>query len=319
MARKKTTPGHGTRARARGRLETTWKDAREALRSAEGVVGSRVAAFARSSGIDTKELAHRAEPWRSRIDREGKKARKRASAGLAELQQRAQRERKSAGARRGRRRRARARRAQHPDPPRGPGALAPRRAASPAGSTRSAARRRGRRARCRPLGPAGAQSARRSRSSAPAAASPAPSTRSAACGRSTSSSAASSATSTSTSASRGGAFVASLLAAGVSPREMYDEAILPSRGTLGAASAAALPLERPRVPAAHRPGAAGPRASRCVTSLPAKAAAGATSRWSLFELLPAGLLDDGGDPGVPGSASSARAWAPIASTRLSAS
>jgi predicted acylesterase/phospholipase RssA len=35
----------------------------------------------------------------------------------------------------------------------------------------------------------------------------------------------------------GGAFVASLLAAGVSPREMYDEAILPSRGTLGAASA----------------------------------------------------------------------------------
>ena len=30
----------------------------------------------------------------------------------------------------------------------------------------------------------------------------------------------------------GGAFVASLLAAGVSPREMYDEAILPSRGLI---------------------------------------------------------------------------------------
>ena len=93
MARKKThTP---KRPRATNRLETSWRDARKALRSAEGVVGRRVAAFARSRGIDTKELAHRAELWRSRIDREGKKARKRALAGLAELQQRAVRERTS--------------------------------------------------------------------------------------------------------------------------------------------------------------------------------------------------------------------------------
>ena len=35
----------------------------------------------------------------------------------------------------------------------------------------------------------------------------------------------------------GGAFVASLLAAGVSPREMYDEAVQPSRGSLGGAFA----------------------------------------------------------------------------------
>ena len=93
MARKKSRKA--ARPRATSRLETTWRDARKALRSAEGVVGRRVAAFARSRGIDTKDLAHRAELWRSRIDREGKKARKRALAGLAELQQRALRERKS--------------------------------------------------------------------------------------------------------------------------------------------------------------------------------------------------------------------------------
>jgi len=93
MARKNTRKAKHTRTK--GRLETTWRDARKALRSAEGVVGRRVAAFARSRGIDTKELAHRAELWRSRIDREGKKARKRALAGLAELQQRAARERTS--------------------------------------------------------------------------------------------------------------------------------------------------------------------------------------------------------------------------------
>jgi hypothetical protein len=95
MARKKTRTAARARTRATGRLETTWRDARKALRSAEGAVGRRVAAFARSRGIDTKELAHRAELWRSRIDREGKKARKRALAGLAELQQRAARERTS--------------------------------------------------------------------------------------------------------------------------------------------------------------------------------------------------------------------------------
>jgi polyhydroxyalkanoate synthesis regulator phasin len=93
MARKKTRTA--ARARATSRFETTWRDARKALRTAEGAVGRRVAAFARSRGIDTRDLAHRAELWRSRIDREGKKARKRALAGLAELQQRAARERTS--------------------------------------------------------------------------------------------------------------------------------------------------------------------------------------------------------------------------------
>jgi poly(hydroxyalkanoate) granule-associated protein len=78
MARRKTRTA--ARARATSRLE---------------IVGRRVAAFARSRGIDTRELAHTAELWRGRIDREGKKARKRALAGLAELQQRAVRERKS--------------------------------------------------------------------------------------------------------------------------------------------------------------------------------------------------------------------------------
>ncbi len=52
-----------------------------------------MAAFARRRGIDTKQLAHRAELWRSRLDREGRKARKRVEVRLAELSKRAHQER----------------------------------------------------------------------------------------------------------------------------------------------------------------------------------------------------------------------------------
>jgi hypothetical protein len=93
MARKKSrTPA---RTRAATPFETTWKDARRAIRSAEGVLGKRLAAFARRGGLETKELAHRAELWRSRLDREGRKARKRVEIRLAELSKRAQQERKT--------------------------------------------------------------------------------------------------------------------------------------------------------------------------------------------------------------------------------
>jgi chaperonin cofactor prefoldin len=93
MPRKKTRTNG--RAHKATRLETTWRDAKSALRNAEGVVGKRVAAFARRSGVDTKQLQHRAELWRGRLDREGKKARKRIEARLSELQQRARQERHS--------------------------------------------------------------------------------------------------------------------------------------------------------------------------------------------------------------------------------
>ena len=93
MARRKARMA--PRASATRRLEVTWKDARNALRSAEGVVEKRWAAFARSRGIDTKRLAQRAELWRTRLDREGRKARKFAMSRLAELQHQARQRRRS--------------------------------------------------------------------------------------------------------------------------------------------------------------------------------------------------------------------------------
>jgi len=87
----------------------------------------------------------------------------------------------------------------------------------------------------------------------------------------------------------GGAFVASLLAAGVSPREMYDEAILPSRGTLGAASADVFRWSGPEL--LRRIGQA-PRVltGALRTSLSADGHGWSDLAWSLFQLLPAGLL-----------------------------
>ena len=87
----------------------------------------------------------------------------------------------------------------------------------------------------------------------------------------------------------GGAFVASLLAAGVSPREMYDEAILPSRGTLGAASADVFRWSAPEL--VRRIGQA-PRvlAGALRTSLSPDGHGWSDLAWSLFQLLPAGLL-----------------------------
>ena len=93
MARKSKKTRTPARARAATQFETTWNDARRAIRSAEGVLGKRVAEFARRRGIDTKELVHRAELWRSRLDRESRKARKRVELRLAELSKRAHHER----------------------------------------------------------------------------------------------------------------------------------------------------------------------------------------------------------------------------------
>ena len=82
------------------------------------------------------------------------------------------------------------------------------------------------------------------------------------------------------------------------PREMYDEAITPSRSPLGA-SADALP------PRAASSCCAAPRARRGVLAEALRTSLSGDGRnWSdlvlsLFELLPAGLLDDLGDPGVP--------------------
>jgi poly(hydroxyalkanoate) granule-associated protein len=54
-----------------------------------------VAELARRGGIDTSRLASRADALRSRLDREGRKARKRVEARLVQLQKRALQERRT--------------------------------------------------------------------------------------------------------------------------------------------------------------------------------------------------------------------------------
>jgi poly(hydroxyalkanoate) granule-associated protein len=100
-AKKKIVRARATRAArtartARpGRLEKTWNDTRRALRSAEATVGRRVAALVERSGLEPREVMKQAEVWRSRIDREGRKAKKRVAARLGELKQRAKRDRRT--------------------------------------------------------------------------------------------------------------------------------------------------------------------------------------------------------------------------------
>ena len=93
-AQKKTKRGKPARKHRPGRLESTWNGTRDALRSAETIVGKRVAALVRRSGLEPREVMRQAEAWRARLDREGQKARKRVEARLADLQHRAVRERR---------------------------------------------------------------------------------------------------------------------------------------------------------------------------------------------------------------------------------
>lgn len=91
----------------------------------------------------------------------------------------------------------------------------------------------------------------------------------------------------------GGAFVSSLLASGITPAEMYDAVTSPAGGALGVPDA---PLYRlglgdfltasRRAPALLRRAAA--------AALRGESAAFSDLAWSVFELLPAGLLDNSG-------------------------
>ncbi len=108
------------------------------------------------------------------------------------------------------------------------------------------------------------------------------------------------------------------LAAGrrrLAPRDVRRGDRCASRGTLGAASADPLfRLGRPDL--AARASAQAPRvlAEALRTACRRRGAtARATSRWSLFELLPAGLLDNSGIQEYLARALRARGWAPIAS------
>jgi poly(hydroxyalkanoate) granule-associated protein len=94
MAARKTANGRkGARPRQRaGRLESTWRETRRALSSAEKTVGKRVAALVERCGLQAQEAVRQAEVWRHRLDREGKKARKQVETRLADLRVRAKRE-----------------------------------------------------------------------------------------------------------------------------------------------------------------------------------------------------------------------------------
>lgn len=93
-ARKKAIHRNARRAPGAIRLKASWKETRRALRSAEATVGRRVAALVRRSGLEPRDVMRQAEAWRVRLDREGKRARKRVAAGLAELKQRTRRDRR---------------------------------------------------------------------------------------------------------------------------------------------------------------------------------------------------------------------------------
>lgn len=95
MARTKKVARAARPTRRAARLSSTWKDTRKALRSAETTVGRRVAALVRRSGLEPKEVMKQAELWRTRLDRESKKARKRVEARLDELKQRARHDRRA--------------------------------------------------------------------------------------------------------------------------------------------------------------------------------------------------------------------------------
>jgi predicted acylesterase/phospholipase RssA len=91
----------------------------------------------------------------------------------------------------------------------------------------------------------------------------------------------------------GGAFVASLLAAGVSPRELYDEATSRIRTPFGLAAA---PIYRLDALEFLRRSVRAPRVLReaLVTAFSGEGRNLSDVAWALFELLPAGLMDTAG-------------------------
>jgi polyhydroxyalkanoate synthesis regulator phasin len=95
--RKKARRTAGTRPARTERLSRTWKDTRRALRSAEERVSRKVAELVQQTGLPTREVVKRAEAWRTRLGKEGRKARRTALARLAELQQRARRDGRALG------------------------------------------------------------------------------------------------------------------------------------------------------------------------------------------------------------------------------
>jgi hypothetical protein len=81
--------------RARSRIQKTWNNTQAALSSAEATVEKRVKALVKRSGVDTRQAAATFGAWRTRLERERKKALKQVEGRLAILQTRARKERRA--------------------------------------------------------------------------------------------------------------------------------------------------------------------------------------------------------------------------------
>jgi len=89
-------PKTATQARrAKSRIQKTWKDTQAALSSAEATVEKQVKALVKRSGVDTRQAAATLNAWRTRLERERKKALKQVEGRLAVLQTRAKKERRA--------------------------------------------------------------------------------------------------------------------------------------------------------------------------------------------------------------------------------
>lgn len=92
-ARRARKPASGIQAAAH-RLTRTWNDTREALGTAEASVEKQVKALVKKSGVDTRRATEALKAWRTRAEKERRRATREVEARLAALQSRAKKERK---------------------------------------------------------------------------------------------------------------------------------------------------------------------------------------------------------------------------------
>jgi polyhydroxyalkanoate synthesis regulator phasin len=100
MAAKKKTVRREARRTADNagrRLQATWDDTREAFGTAEAAVQKQLRSLMKRSGVDAKQAAEMLAGWRTRLEKERRKAVKRVEAQFVTLQSRARKERRAAG------------------------------------------------------------------------------------------------------------------------------------------------------------------------------------------------------------------------------
>lgn len=81
------------------KLRATWDDTREAFGTAEAAVQKQLRSLMKRSGVDAKQAKHTLEGWRTRLEKERRRAVKQVESQLVTLQSRAKKERRAAGRR----------------------------------------------------------------------------------------------------------------------------------------------------------------------------------------------------------------------------